>query len=287
MNRPTFQICLIAWGLTILAGASSLAFAQQRPLVTEDPEVIGAGRMLVEGGIGYERDLSLPASGLRGTLVSVPVTGVSVGLGSLIELQLDGVLRKRLALTDRQPAPLSNLLNFTGDTTSSIGDFVLATKVRLSAESPSRPAFGLRFGTKLPNASNEKGLGLDTIDFYSSLLVGKTVRSVRVVGNIGLGILSDPTNGTRQNDVLTLGGSVARALTNDVELVGELNGHADTRAGTPPPGTEGRAMMRIGGRFTRGALRLDAGFLAGFTARDPSWGVTVGATYVWNAFNVP
>ena len=35
-------------------------------------------------------------------------------------------------------------------------------------------------------------LGLDTIDFYSSLLLAKTVQSVRVVGNIGLGILGDP-----------------------------------------------------------------------------------------------
>ena len=217
----------------------------------------------------------------------MPVAGVSVGLGSLIEVQLDGAFHQRLVITDRRPAALSNLLNFSGDDTSSIDDFVLATKVRLAAERPNRPAFGLRFATKLPNASNEKGLGLDTIDFYSSLLVGKTVRSIRVVGNVGLGILSDPTDGTQQNDVLTVGGSLAKALTNDVELVGELNGHANTRSGTPPPGTESRATMRIGGRFTRGTLRLDAGFLAGLTARDPNWGATVGATYVWDAFNVP
>jgi len=287
MPRRAIQIGVAILCAAVLTGRTTAAFAQQRPLVTEDPEVIGAGRMLFEAGIAYERDLAFPASGLRGNLLTVPGAGVSVGLGSLVELQLDGVLRNRLAVTDRQPAPLSDLLNFTGNKTSSVGDFVLATKVRVAAESPGRPAFGLRFATKLPNASNEKGLGLDTIDFYSSLLVGKTVRSIRVVGNVGVGILSDPTNGTRQNDVLTLGGSLARALTNDVELVGELNGHANTRSGTPPPGTESRAMMRIGGRFTRGALRLDAGFLAGFTARDPSWGATVGATYVWDAFNVP
>src|SRR5438128_8713522 len=29
---------------------SSSAFAQQRPLVTQDPETIGAGRILIEGG---------------------------------------------------------------------------------------------------------------------------------------------------------------------------------------------------------------------------------------------
>ena len=286
MHRRAFQIGVLTW-LAVLAGAGSIAFAQQRPLVTEDPEVIGPGRMLVEGGITYERDISFPASGLRGNLLTAPVAGVSIGLGSLVELQLDGAFRRRLAITDRQPAPLSDPLNFTGDHTSSIGDFVLATKVRVVSERPGRPAFGLRFATKLPNASNERGLGLDTIDFYSSLLVGKTVRSVRVVGNVGLGILSDPTNGTRQNDVLTLGASLARALTNVVEVVGELNGHAVTRSGVPPPGTESRATMRLGGRLTQRTMRLDAAFVAGLTARDPSWGVTVGATYVWDAFNLP
>lgn len=287
MHRRAFRIGVPILCLAVLMRGGSTAFAQQRPLVTEDPEVIGPGRMLVEGGLVYERDLSFPASGLRGNLLTVPVAGVSVGLGTLVELQLDGALRRRLAITDRQSAPLSSLLSFTGDNTSSIGDFVLATKVRVAAEQPGRPAFGLRFATKLPNASNERGLGLDTIDFYSSLLVGKTVRSIRVVGNVGLGILSDPTNGTGQNDVLTLGASLARAVTNAVEVVGELNGHAVTRSGAPPPGTESRATMRLGGRLTRGTMRLDAAFLAGLTTRDPSWGFTVGATYVWDAFNLP
>lgn len=273
--------------LTILAGSAALASAQQRPLLTEDPEVIGAGRILVEGGLTVERDIAFPASGLRGNLLTIPALGVSVGLGSLVEVQLDGAFRKHLDITHRESAPLANLLTISGNGTSSIDDFVVATKVRLAGETPGRPAFGLRLATKLPNASNETGLGLDTIDFYSSLLVGKTVRSVRIVGNVGLGILSDPTTGTRQNDVLTFGASFARALTNNVEVVGELNGRADTRSGVPPPGTESRSMMRIGTRVTQGTVRLDAAFLAGMTARDPSWGFSLGATYVFDAFNVP
>ena len=263
------------------------ASAQQSPLVTEDPEVVGAGRMLLEGGLTYERDITFPASGLRGNLLTVPAIGLSLGLGSLVELQIDGAFHKRLDIRHRETAPLSNLLNISGNSASSIDDFVVATKLHLAGETPRRPAFGLRLATKLPNASNEKGLGLDTIDFYSSLLVGKTVRSVRIVGNVGLGILSDPTVGTRQNDVLTFGASFARALTNSVEVVGELNGRADTRAGVSFPGTESRGMMRIGARLTRGTVRLDTAFLAGITARDPSWGFSLGATYVFDAFKVP
>ena len=47
----------------------------------------------------------------------------------------------------------------------------------------------------------------------ASVLAAKTTASVRVVGNVGVGILADPTNGNRQNDVLTFGASFARAVT--------------------------------------------------------------------------
>lgn len=37
--------------LALVLGVSVPARAQQRPLVTEDPETIGAGRLLVEMGV--------------------------------------------------------------------------------------------------------------------------------------------------------------------------------------------------------------------------------------------
>jgi hypothetical protein len=151
----------------------------------------------------------------------------------------------------------------------------------------SRPSFGLRFATKLPNASNESGMGLDTTDFFASLLMAKTVQSVRVVGNVGLGILADPTRGDRQNDVLTYGASFARAVTQAGEVVGEINGRIDTRAGEPPPGTESRSMVRFGGRYTIGTWRADAAILFGVTSNDPGVGVAAGFTYVFNAFQLP
>jgi hypothetical protein len=114
------------------------------------------------------------------------------------------------------------------------------------------------FTTKLPNASNESGLGLDTTDFHASLLIAKTVESVRIVTNLGVSILGDPTRGDRQNDVLTYGASFARAVTQRAELIGEINGRASTRDNAPPPGTGSRSMLRVGGRYTVGAVRADA-----------------------------
>jgi hypothetical protein len=273
--------------VAFVVGTSLPVSAQQRPLVTEDPEVIGAGRMLLEGGVTHAREVFLPASGLHGDVTLIPELGVSIGLGSIVEAQIDGPVWQRMRVTDRESGPLSDLLDFSGDETGSTGDVVIGTKVRLLGETPGRPAIGLRMATKLPNASNESGLGLDTIDFYSALLLGKTVRSVRVVGNAGLGILSDPTNGTRQNDVLTYGLSLARALTNQFEVVTEVNGRFNTRSDNTPPGTESRSVVRIGTRFTQATVRLDGALLLGLTSRDPTWGFTIGATYVFNAITIP
>ncbi len=276
------------WMLAACLAAVAPAAAQQRPLVTEDPEVVGAGMVLVEGGFDVAKDVLYPASGLQGNLLRVPTLGVSIGLSSIAELQIDGGLYNRLSITKSGigPAPLADQLTVTGTSTHDVEDIVVATKIRIAAETASRPAFGLRLATKLPNAGNESGLGLDTTDFHAQLLVGKTSKSVRIVGNFGLGILGDPTRGDNQNDVLDYGLSVARAVREGLEVVGEVNGRASTRGGTPPAGTESRAVMRVGGRFTRGTVRLDAGILLGMTSRDPNFGFTAGATYVFKAFDV-
>jgi hypothetical protein len=275
----TLVVCLLA---------AAPAAAQQRPLVTEDPEVVGAGMILIEGGLDYARDVLYPASGLQGNLLRVPTLGVSFGISSIAELQIDGGLYNRLAITRTGvgPAPLASMLTVTGDTTSDIEDAVIATKIRFISETPSHPAFALRFATKLPNASNESGIGLDTTDFHIQFLVGKTSKSIRIVGNAGLGILGDPTRGDNQNDVFDYGVSLARALKQGLEVVGEVNGRVSTRGGTPPPGTESRGIMRLGGRFTKGTVRVDAAILLGMTSRDPSFGFTTGATYVFKGFTV-
>ncbi len=270
---------------TLILPAAVLA--QQRPLATEDPETVGAGRLLLETGFDASRGAVYPVSGLEGNLVRVPTVGVSIGVSSIAEVQIDGGFYDRLGITRRGPGPLAGMVTATGTTTSSVEDLVVGTKVRIAAETASRPGFGLRLATRLPNASNESGLGLDTTDFYSSLLVAKTVQSVRVVGNVGMGILGDPTRGDRQNDVLTYGVSFARALTQAAEVVGEINGRADTRAGQPPPGTESRSTLRLGARYTIGTLRADGALLFGLTAQDPSFGVAGGFTWVFNAFRVP
>jgi hypothetical protein len=280
------RLRVICASLVVLALAYPAA-AQQRPLVTQDPEPIGAGRILIEGGLDYSAAQQYPASGLQGNLLRIPTIGVSIGISSIAEFQVDGAFLDRLAITGRRPAPLSDLLTVTGNNTHDIEDFVVATKIRLLPESPRHPALALRVATKLPNGSNESGITLDTTDFYAALLGAKTVQSVRIVGNLGVGFLSAPTVIGGQNNVLTYGASFARAITDHAEFVGEINGRWSTRNGGPFPGTETRSLLDLGGRYTMGSLRLDAGLLFGLTTLDPTIGFTTGFTYVFNAFQVP
>ena len=272
----------------VIACLPAAARAQQRPLVTEDPETIGAGRVLLETGIDYGRGVEYPVSGLTGQLLRVPVIGVSVGISSIAELQFDGGFYNRLTITERNPAaPLANLVTATGDSTSSVEDLVVATKVRILGETPGRPAFGLRLATKLPNASNESGLGLDTTDFTAAILVGKIVRSVRTVVNGGFGILGDPVVGNRQADVITYGVSLARALTQAAEVVGEVNGRWDTREDAPNRPNNTRGAVRLGARYTVGGWRGDVAAVVGLTSRDAGIGFAAGFTYVFTAFQIP
>src|SRR5688572_33507470 len=83
--------------------AGSAAFAQQRPLTTEDPETIGAGRVLAEAGFDYSRDVEYAASGLGGGLFRVPVIGISAGGSSLAATRVDGgCCHRDRAVRDRE-----------------------------------------------------------------------------------------------------------------------------------------------------------------------------------------
>ena len=120
------------------------------------------------------------------------------------------------------------------------------------------------------------------------MLVAKTVQSIRVVGNAGIAIVGDPTSEVpEQNDLVTFGLSVARAMTTAAELVGEVNGRFNVAGGDSDPGAESRAAVRLGGRYTRGPMRVDAGAILGLTSRDPQVGFTAGFTWVFDAFRVP
>ena len=277
----------IALFVSVLTALSAPAFAQQRPLDTEDPETIGSGRMLLEFGVDYRQDWSNPVSGLRGNLIAVPVLGVSLGVSSIAEIQMYLGGYQNLRITEQNPdAPFADLLKLDGLTTDDLEDLRVGAKLRVVSETATRPSIATWFSTRLPNAGNESGLGKDLQDFYTSVLVAKTVRSTRVVGNLGLLMLGNPVQPAAQDDLLTYSLSIARAISPAAEVVGEFVGRANF-ARTTTPGAEDRGMFRFGARYTYSGVRIDGGILLGLTSRDPDFGATAGLTWVFNAFNIP
>jgi hypothetical protein len=263
------------------------SFAQQRPLQTEDPETIGSGRVLIEAGIDYRRDVYNPVSGLRGNLVTFPTLGVSLGVSSVAEIQMQVGGYQQLSITERvMTAPFARFLEIDGDSTDDLEDLHVGAKLRLVSEGVRRPSIATRFSTRLPNAGNESGLGKDLQDFETAVLIAKTVQSVRVVGNVGLLMIGNPVQPAAQDDLLFYNLSVARAISQAAEVVGEFVGRANF-ARTTTPGAEDRGLLRFGLRYTKAGVRLDGGLLLGLTPRDPEVGVTAGFTWVFNAFHIP
>jgi hypothetical protein len=263
------------------------ALAQQRPLDTQDPETIGAGRVLVEGGISGAHEITYPLSGFKGNLWQLPTLGLNVGLSSIADLQITGGPYNYLSITSQTPGPLTSVVTSTGDSTHSVEDIVIGAKIRLLPETTHSPSIGFRFATRLPNASRKSGIGQDTTDFSALLLGAKTVQSIRIVANLGWISMSQPLDGTRQNDELLYGFSLARAVTNSTEVVGEIYGRASVANGPAPIGTESRGRLKFGGRYTYGPVRFDAAVFFGLNAVDPTVGFTAGATYIFNAFRLP
>ena len=278
---------LTSFILVLGLAAAQPALAQQRPLKTEDPETVGSGRALIEAGLDYNRDAFLPVSGLRGNHLTMPAFGLSLGVSSIAEIQIDWGIYQQLSITDQVAgAPLAPMLLLDGDSTDDFGDIHIGAKVRLVSETAHRPAIGSWFSTRLPNAGNESGLGKDVQDFSSALTIGKTVQSVRVVANIGVLMIGRPTEAVAQDDLLIYGLSVARAVSANAELVGEFVGRANF-ANIVTPGAEDRGLLRFGARYTKSGVRLDGGILLGLTSYDPSLGFTGGLTWAFNAFKVP
>ena len=278
---------LTSFILVLGLAAAQPALAQQRPLKTEDPETVGSGRALIEAGLDYNRDAFLPVSGLRGNHLTMPAFGLSLGVSSIAEIQIDWGIYQQLSITDQVAgAPLAPMLLLDGDSTDDFGDIHIGAKVRLVSETAHRPAIGSWFSTRLPNAGNESGLGKDVQDFSSALTIGKTVQSVRVVANIGVLMIGRPTEAVAQYDLLIYGLSVARAVSANAELVGEFVGRANF-ANIVTPGAEDRGLLRFGARYTKSGVRLDGGILLGLTSYDPSIGFTGGLTWAFNAFKVP
>jgi hypothetical protein len=279
-NHSSRILAALLFALLCVVGAR----AQQRPLLTEDVDIIETGTIRLEAGIDFMQDARFPLSGLTGDLTRVGVIGINVGLSPNVEFQIDGVLQNYLSInsvTVPPPIPLG-FAPLTTNSTNGFGDFTLSTKIKLRAETKSGPSLGFRFGVQLPNSSQRRGIGTNQTNAYGMVLVGKKFGErgrVNLFGNLGIGILSAPLQPFVQNDVLLYGFAGIIRINKQFNFVGEVNGRASTRAGRAPLGTESQSEARLGFQIKASGLRFDLAGIKGLSEFSPRSGVTFGVTY--------
>ena len=279
-----FSRRLAALVLCLLATAVA-ARAQQRPLLTEDVDVVKPGIIRVETGFEFLQDVKFPLSGLRGDMTKLLDSRLSFGLSPMVEFQIEWTPQNFLSIKGRGPTPLDLKLGANAADTNDVGDVTLWMKIKMRNETRIAPSLGFRFGVGLPNSNQARGIGTNTTNFYATVNAGKKFADGRlnVFGNLGVGILQAPLANFTQNDVLMFGLASIYRLSDRVNLVGEVNGSHSTRKHAPL-GTEDFSQARVGAQIRALGLRFNAAGIFGLSDRAPRTGLALGVTYDWDAF---
>ena len=166
-----------------------MASAQQRPLITEDVDIIKPGVIRIESGFEFLQDIKFPLSGLRGDLTKLADTRLSFGLAPNVEFQMEWTVQNFLSIDGRDPSAIPLRLGANSADTNDVGDVTLWMKIKLRNETRLAPALGFRFGVQLANSNQARGIGTNTTNFYGVVTAGKRFANdkLNVFGNIGLG----------------------------------------------------------------------------------------------------
>lgn len=274
--------CFSFFFLNLLLFSWSI-WAEQRPLKTKDPRILEPGLASLEFGFDFLQNAKFPVSGLTGDQTSVGVMGLNFSLGKMAEAQIQWTAHNFLSVNKISPAPVIPKLSSNGTATSDFGDLNLSTKIRVVPETDQTPSFGFFTSIQLPNASTDKGLGLNNTQYRGGILLGKQFGKFYAFGNLGLGILSNPILAGVQNDVAVYGLAGIYPLNERISVAGEVFGHLNTR-GTAPLGTESRSQFRFGLQLSAVGLQWDIASITGLNYHAPQFGIVFGFTKQFKSF---
>ena len=269
--------------LTALIACSAVP-GQQRPLLTDDVDITPPGAFEVGAGVDFFQGAKFPLSGIKGDLTRVGDIRVKTGFASNVEFQVEGVLQNYVAITSINSAGVP--IAFNGNSANDIGDFRISTKFKLRNETQYLPAIGFKVGFDLPNSNQTRGIGTNQLNVFGKVILQKKFGEVRnmtprlnLMGNIGLEIMTAPTQLFSQNDVFLYGLAGIFRVSDNVNIVSEVNGRVNTR-GVAPLGTESLGQFRLGAQVRASGLRFDAAGAFGLTKYSPQTGFIFGVTYL-------
>ena len=258
--------------------------AQQRPLLTDDIDIVPAGAIEIGAGVDFLQDAKFPLSGIEGDLTKVGNIRLRTGLAANVEMQIEGTLQNFVAINSQTPSNIP--LSVNGNSTNDFDDFTVSAKIKLRSETKRLPAIGLKFGFQMPNTDQARGIGTNQINIFTKMIVQKKFGSVlnrvskfNLYGNIGIGIMTAPLERFTQNDVLLYGIAGIYRVNGRINIVSEINGRANTRSGNAPIGTESISEFRAGAQIKASGLRFDTAATFGLTKFSPRTGIIFGVTY--------
>ncbi len=279
--RTLSLVVLVATACPAAAWAYSLL-----PLVTQEAPTLPSGVMEATLGVAYFKDQRFPPFTPPGTirsqtLMGLPQLAIRIGAGGWAEIQAS---YETFYLDETATDGKTNRQFGSGDAR-------LFTKIWFARERKVRPAFGLHFGTKLPNATRGSRLGTDDTDFSGAVLASKTFGRVTAHANLGILLLgnSGPSIGNSfqaggQDDLFAysfgavsapLGAATAGATT--IRLLGEVSGQAGSRFDNE------RSAVRIGMQMQRGGGTLYIGISTGLISASEDIGAGTGFTYTFDS----
>ena len=165
----------------------------------------------------------------------------------------------------------------TGQTTHDTGDFSFITLAQVMPERGLRPAVGLRVEAKLPNSNERRGIGTNTTDVLLSVPIQKQLGRLFVVSDLGLGILTVPTDAQAQDDVLLYCLAAAWKASPRWMLSGELVGRWAPAGGHP--GTGDRSSLRAGIAWMSGPNAVGLALSRGLVADEEDLGVMLAVSH--------
>lgn len=274
----------LIFGIGLMLAAALSLVAQQRPLLTDDVDITRPGSLELGVGVDFFQNAKFPLSGINGDLTRVADIRVRTGFSSNVEIQMEGSIQNYVSINSRTVPAIP--LNLDGNSTNDFDDFTVSAKIKVRNETKFIPALGFKFGFQMPNTDQARGIGTNQINVFSKILLQKKFGSVvagtarfNTYGNIGLQIMTAPLERFTQNDVLLYGLAGIYRLTDNVNILSEVNGRVNTRSGAAPLGTESIGQFRIGTQVKASGLRFDAAAAFGLTKYSPRTGVIFGVTY--------
>jgi hypothetical protein len=266
--------------LLFLLCSSALCSAEEYYILdTEEAYTVGQGvwRTEVEVGVTKQPDAS--------ELYTIPRVRVTYGLSDWADIEFDYAW---LAVQGTDFFDSSS--GVFKDDHDDFGTGDLRIRLKVVPYEFGRHRLGFDFITKLPNASQDSGLGTNETDFTSEVLLSSDWGRLRTHMNVGFAVLGDPFTDGNQRDHIVWGVGGDYSLTESLTLMGEVEGSFEGEHGEEgfidniAECSEGpaRARVRLGLTGPMGAnWRWGMSAFKGVNSHTEDWGVQVGMSRTW------